>query len=531
LNLRVKILAMKIIVFIISVATVSAVAQDIRLVDAVKARDQNTVLQLLQDKINVNTTEADGSSALAWAAHWDDIKTAELLIRAGADANISNEYGISPLMLACINGSSSMVQKLLEARANPNLAQWMGVTPLMICSRSGSVESVKLLLTQDADVNARDVRRGQTALMWAASRQHPEVARVLTEYGADANLKTKMPDDVTPREFITYGVKKRDPTRTDIIGDDEVHLEITSSQGGFSALMFAARKGDIEMAKILVAAGADVNVSSAEYGNALVVAAVNNNKDFAQFLLSQKADPNVNDRWGFTPLHYSLHSGINVMSTSRKSIPTDINWHKPNMPELVESLLQHGADPNTRVIHGFPPFNTPAYARTTGNAMPEIRQPGATPFLLAAASFDVSLMRLLVSHGADPLLTTDEGTTPLMLAAGMGRHDELTPDEESFSLEASKYSVDLGIDVNVSNLDGRTALAAAAYMGANTVIQYLVSNGADMEKQDRYGQTALSIAQGKPYKISGADKRFRRATPHIKSAALLLSLGAKPAPQ
>lgn len=528
MKLLIKILAVKIVVFIISVATISAVAQDIRLVDAVKVRDQNTVLQLLEDNIDVNATAPDGSSALAWAAHWDDIKTADILIRTGADANISNEYGISPLMLACTNGSSSMIQKLLEVRANPNQAQWMGVTPLMICSRSGSVEGVKLLLTQGADVNARDVRRGQTALMWAASRQHPEVASVLTEYGADADLKTRMPDDITPREFITYGVKRRDPTRTDIIADDEVHLETTSSRGGFSALMFAARKGDMEMAKVLIAAGADVNVSSAEYGNALVVAAVNNHKDFALYLLSQKVDPNVNDRWGFTPLHYSLHSGINIINTSRKSIPTDANWHKPNMPELVESLLQHGADPNARVVHGFPPFNTPAYARTTGNAMPELRQPGATPILLAAASFDVSLMQLLVSHGADPLLTTDEGTTPLMLAAGMGRHDDLTPEEETFSLEASRYAVELGIDVNASNQDGRTALAAAAYMGSNTVIKYFVSNGADLEKQDRYGQTALSIAQGKPYKISGGDKRFRRATPHIKSAALLLSLGAQP---
>jgi ankyrin repeat protein len=524
-------LLVKILVLIISVTTVSAVAQDVRLVDAVKVRDQYSVLQLLEDNIDVNATAPDGSSALAWAAHWDDMKTAELLIRAGADANISNEYGISPLMLACTNGSTSMIQKLLEARAKPDQAQWMGVTPLMICSRSGSIEGVKLLLTQGADINARDVRRGQTALMWAASRQHPEVARVLTEYGADANLKTTMPDDFTPREFITYGVKRRDPTRTDVIDDDEVHLETTGSQGGFSALMFAARKGDIEMAKVLVAAGADVNISSAEYGNALVVAAANSHKNFALFLLNQEADPNVHDRWGFTPLHYSLYSGINVMSTSRKSIPTDANWHRANIPELVESLLLHGADPNARVVHGFSPFNTPAYARTTGNAMPELRQPGATPLILAAASFNVSLMRLLVSHGANPQLTTDEGTTLLMLAAGMGRHDELAPDEESFSLEASRYAVDLGIDVNASNLDGRTALAAAAYMGANTVIKYLVSNGADMEKQDRYGQTALSIAQGKPYKIIGGDKRFRRATPHIKSAALLLSLGAKPAPQ
>ena len=531
MNIMATRLAAMLVTAYIYVATVAAAEIDLRLVDAVKARDFKTAQSLLHEKVDVNTTQPDGSSALAWAAHWDDLNTADILIRADADANIANDYGITPLMLACTNGSSNLVQKLLEARANPNAAQWMGITPLMICSRSGSVEAAKFLLTHGANVNAKDIRRGQTALMWAASRQHVEVARLLTEYGADANAKTQIPNDFTQRQFITYGVQRRDPTRPDKIRENDVHPDPTGSSGGFTALMFAARQGDVDMARVLVAAGADVSDYSAEYGSALVVAAANGHAPFALFLLQQRADPNVKDKWGFTPLHYSLQSGITAIGMSRKKIPSDRAWLRGNIPDLMESLLVHGADPNSRVVNGFPPFSYPAFARTTGNSMPELRQPGATPFLLAAASFDVKLMRLLVSHGADPLLTTHEGTTPLMVAAGMGRQDDITADEEEDALEAAMLAWELGNDVNASNQDGRTALAAAAYLGANSLIELLVDKGADLNAKDRYGQSALSIAQGLPYKITGGDKRFRRPVAHVSSANLLISLGAQSVPQ
>ncbi len=528
MNVMVKRLATGLVATSVFVATLAAAAADLRLVEAAKTRNREAVRSLLQESVDVNATQLDGASALAWAAHWNDLETAEILIRAGADSNLANDYGVTPLLLACGKGSSDMVQKLLNAGADPNAAQWMGVTPLMICSRSGNLDAVKLLLTHEADPRAKDNRRGQTALMWAAARQHLEVARLLLEYGAAINTATHMPAGLEQRMFLTYGVQRRDPTRPDTLGAEDIHPDPTSSMGGFTALMFAARQGDVAMGRLLVAAGADVNHFSPEYGSPLVVAAANGHESLSLFLLEQGANPNVEDVWGFTPLHYALREGIAAIGMSRRVIPSDRDWMRSNMGGLVESLLQHGADPNARVGDGIPPFDYPAFARTTGNSMPELRQPGATPFLLAAASLDAGLMRLLVAHGADPLLTTREGTTPLMVAAGMGRLEAFTTREEVMALDASRLAWELGSDVNASNQDGRTALAAAAYKGAEHIIQFLVDKGAALETKDRYGQTALSIALGIRPNINGNDKRFRGSSPHKRAANLLLSLGAKP---
>lgn len=506
--------------------TLAAAPTDQRLVDAVKNSDRAAIQTLLDENVDVNATQSDGATALAWAVYWNDLDIADTLIRAGADPNLVNDYGVSPLMLACTNNNVPMVRKLLEARADANKAQWMGVTPLIFCARSGSVEGARLLLTHGADPNASDSRRGQTALMWAASRQHPEVVSLLTEHGADVNAKTQMPDDFKQLEFISYGVQSRDPTKPDIIRENDVHPDPTSSRGGFTALMFAARKGNLDIARVLVTAGAEVNDYSPEYGSSLVVAAANGHLQFALYLLEQGAVPNVADRWGFTPLHYSLWSGIVAIGMSRERIPSDEYWLRESIPELVKSLLVHGADPNARVGDGFPPFNYHRFDRTIAGDMPQLRQPGATAFLLAAASFDTNLMTLLVSHGADPKLATNEGITPLMVAAGMGRVEDISEDEQKEALEATILAWELSNDVNATNQDGRTALAAAAYLGANSIIQFLVDKGADIEAKDRYEQTALSIAQGVPYKINGSDKRFLNPTAHKSSEELLLSLGA-----
>ncbi len=539
---------------LLSVATLAAAEGDLRLVEAAKSRDREAVRSLLQQQADVNAPQPDGATALAWAAHWNDLETADLLLRAGADVNAANDYGMTPLALACSKGSAAMVEKLLQAGADPNAAQWTGVTPLMACARAGSADAVKSLLARhadvnaadvNADVNAKDTRRGQTGLMWAVAQQHVEVVRLLIEQGADVNAKSHMPGGFTPLQFLTYGVRRRDPSGPDKLEPGDVHPDPSSSRGGFTALMFAARQGDVDSARLLVDAGANVNAVAPDYGSALVVAASSGHEPVALFLLEKGADPNGTDIWGFAPLHYALADGITAIGMSRKRIPTDRYWLRSNMPELVNALLEQGANPNARVGKGFPPFNYPAFVRTTGNSMPQIRQPGATPFLLAAASFDARLMRLLHSHGADPLQTTDEGTTPLMVAAGMGRLDDLTGEEEKMVLEAVNLAVELGGDVNAANVnaayvkaayintanqDGRTALAAAAYLGVNSVIQFLTDQGVDLEATDRYGQTALSIAQGVSPKIKGNDKRFRRGRPRKDTAALLLKLGATPRP-
>lgn len=506
----------------------AAHAADVPLVEAAKNRNLAAVRALLDQNVDVNAAQGDGATALAWAAHWGDMETADLLIQAGADVNRANDYRVTPLSLACAQGNPGLIRMLLDAGANPNAARNTGETPLMTCARTGNAEAVKLLLERGADANAKENRRGQTALMWTAARKHSEVAALLMAHGADPNAVSHRPEGFAPAQYLTYGVYYRDPSGPDNFGPDDVHPDPASSRGGFTALMFAARHGDVASARLLLEAGADINYSSPEYGSALVIAAASSQEEFARFLVERGANPNSTDRWGFAPLHYALRDGITAIGMSRERIPTDNYWLRPTMPGLVESLLENGADPNVRVGNGFPPFDYPPFGRTTGNSMPRIRQPGATPFLLAAASFDARLMQLLIEHGADPMLTTSEGTTPLMVASGLGRLEDLTDEEEQQALQAARLALEQGNDVNSANQDGRTALAAAAFLGANRLVQLLADHGADLEAPDRYGQTALSIARGLPPTVPGRDKRFYTASPHPETAELLLRLGAKP---
>lgn len=513
---------------LIGAGLLHAASVDLRLVEAAKSRDRDAVRSLLAQQVDVNTAQADGATALAWAAHGNDLETADLLIRAGADANAANDYGVTPLELACAKGSAAMVEKLLAAGADPNKAQWNGATPLMSCTRAGSVEGVQALVKAKADPSAKESRRGQTALMWAAAQKHAPVVRALIEAGADVNAQSHLPAGLQPIPYLTYGVYRRDPTGVDRFEAGDVHPDPTSSRGGFTALMFAAQQGDIETARLLVEGGARVNKSNPDYGSALVIAAASGHEALAQFLLESGADPNIADGWGLQAMHYALREGIIAIGMSRDRIRTDSYWLRPSLPKLVKALLERGANANARIGKGLPPFDYPAFARTTGNSMPQIRQPGATPFLLAAAAFDVPLMRLLLEFGANPTLTTDEGATPLMVASGMGRLEDLSAEEEKKALEAARLALELGNDVNAANQDGRNALGAAAFLGANSIVELLASKGANLEIQNRYGQTALGIAKGLPPKITGQDKRFRGNSPHKSTEELLLKLGAKP---
>ena len=530
MGLQVKRLSGWMMILLLPVASLAATGRgDLRLVEAVKNRDKEAERSLLKQHADVNVPQADGATALHWAARWDDLETADLLIRAGAIVNAANDYGVTALSLACTNGNAAMVEKLLQAGANPNAAQWTGETPLMTCARTGNLDAVKSLLERRADVN-KETRRGQTALMWAAAEKRPEVARALIEHGANVNARSHLMEGFTPLRYVTYGLHEHVPGQFDTHEAEDFHPDPAASKGGFTPLLFAAKQGDVETARILLAAGANGNHASPEYGSALVVASANGHEALAIFLLDKGADPNVADGWGFTALHYALREGITAIGMSRPRIPTDRIWLRPNRPELVKALLAHGANLNARVGKGFPPFNYAPFARDDINNMPHLRQPGATPFLLAAASGDAGLLRALAAGGADPRLSTEDGTTPLMVAAGLGRLQDRTEEEEKNALEAVMLAVELGSDVNAANKDGETALHGAAYRGANAIIQFLADKGAKLEAKDRYGQTPLSIAEGDPARlVDPRDKRFRGLkNEHKSTAELLLKLGATP---
>ena len=528
---------------LLGVAGPSAQEGERPLIDAVRSGDRQAVGRLLSQRVDVDAAQPDGATALAWAVHRDDLETADLLLRAGADASHGNDSGVTPLSIACTNRNGVMVDRLLRAGADPNAAQWSGETPLMTCTRTGALDAVRALLGRQADVNRR-TRRGQTALMWAAAQKQPAITRLLVEAGADVQAVSHRLEGFTPARYFTFGLTDDAYSRS-FAPDAEVHEDPQLSKGGFTALMFAARAGDLDSARVLLDARATLNHSSPIYGNALLVAIVNGHEPVARVLLERGADPNVTDEWGFTPLHWALRDGITAIGMPRGALPNDGAWIKPSMPGLVGPLLARGANPNARVTKGLPPLSYLPFAREDINRLPYLRQPGATPFLLAAAAADAESMRALAAAGADPLQTTDDGATPVMVAAGLGKLWALSPAERERSLAAVRLAVELGGDVNAALKDGRTALMGAAHVGALGTIQFLADRGANLNAADQYGQTPLGLALNRRApkaalaRVNRRDFRFfdlaignsaQGPGPQPEAAELLLRLGATPLP-
>ena len=529
MGIRVNGLSVWWMVSLLSVAGLAAASSDLGLLDAVKEGDHEAVRSLLTEHANVNAPQADGTTALLWAANRGDLEMVELLIRAGAKTNEANIYGITPLSMACTNGNAAMVEKLLAAGATPNTTKTTGETPLMTCSRTGNVEAVKLLLAQGADVNAKETRRGQTALMWAASQKHPEIVQALVENGADLAARSATVPLYTPVMINT--------DTGALIDYYSRNSYFPKVKGGFTPLMFAAQAGDLDSVRILLEAGADVHEGTPDDGSPLVLASFNGHEKVALFLLEKGADPNATDGYGITPLHWALQEGIKSLFGRPK--PTDRFWVHPNQPELVKELLARGANPNARIKRDFLPYDINRYGRTRNLTLPQIYLAGATPVFLATAVVDLHSMRVLVEGGADSTVTTLEGVTSLMVAAGMGVEDRrgTTKEQQKNFLEAVRLALRLGGSVNAVDHMNRTALHGAAAYGLNDVVQFLVENGADLEIKDIYGQTALSIAMGDPDGLVfrqlvdyNDDDRFRRnrigSLP--KTVELLLKLGAAP---
>jgi ankyrin repeat protein len=403
--------------------------------------------------LSTGDVDGDGTTPLHWASYRDDIKEANRLILAGAKVNVANDLGATPLWIACQNGSVAMVRRLLAAGANPNAALLLGETPVMLASRSGYAEIVEMLAAKGANLNAR-AARGQTALMWAAAEKHPDVVKVLLAHGADLKARSD-----------SWSQMMAVPPH----GRPEYNRMIP--HGSDTALLFAARSGDLASARLLVAAGADVNDADAWGVTATVFAAHSGFRDLIEYLLENGADPNKADA-GFTALHEA------IMRRDEK---------------MVTALLARGANPNTPLRTWTP---TRRSSKDWNFAPPLV---GATPFWLAARFPAPEIMRMLVKQGADPLFVqrvsyvVDEGdhrrteaTTALMASVGMGGGTAWVQppraEAEALTLEAVKIALELGVDLNAANADGRTALDAARTQGYDSVVEFLVARGARGKK-------------------------------------------------
>ena len=480
---------------------VAAQAPDLRLIDAVKLQDTGAVRRLLDASVDVDAAQADGATALHWAAYLDDLEAARLLVDAGADAGAANTHGIVPLTLACTNANTAMVDLLLAAGADAKAAVGTGETVLMSCARTGSAEAVAALLAHGADINATESEEDQTALMWAVAQRHPAVVGVLLDNGAEVHPRSRVRRFVISRRLqsnLRYGELGRR------YGTDAEETDL----GGYTALLFAARQGAVDSARLLLAASANVNDTAPDGRSALLVAAHSGHRELVELLLAEGANPNASAA-GYTALHAAVLQDDQGM---------------------LDALLAAGARPDAQVTEA---------TRVTRNGqvlMIGEHLLGATPFALAAKFAEADMMRALLAAGADGVLPLRNGWTPLMLAAGASwrygvwdrRERTLHRDfafqaehaDEEGTLDAVRVALDAGGDVNAVDETGSTALHYVADKGFPRVVELLVEQGAGLNAANYRGQTPLAVV--------------RRGRGNLEAAptteALLLALGAEEHP-
>jgi ankyrin repeat protein len=458
--MRVKQIGICGIALLLSAVSLRGAGPDALLADAAEKMDRASIRALLQQRVDVDTPQVDGMTALHWAAYQDDLQTEELLVRAGANVKAANRYGVTPLSLACTNGNAAMVELLLKAGADPNTALPGGETALMTAARAGNLATVKSLLIRGASVDSKDDRHGQTALMWAAAEGHADVVRELIEAGSDFRLRLA---------------------------------------SGFTPLLFAVREGRMGVVRALLKAGANVNETVPVEGgrrrgyggrlppagaSALLLAVMNAHYELAAHLLDAGADPNA-----ALPGYTALHAITSVRKPGvGDNDPAPEGSGTMNSIELVKKLVAHGADVNARMTKRANLANT------------RLKEIGSTPFLLAALTADAELMKTLAALGADPFIPNLDRSTPLMVAAGLATR---SPGEdagtESEVLEAVQAALDLGADVNAVDINGETAMHGAAYKNLPKVVKLLAAKGAKIDiwdRPDKFGWTPLAIAVG-----------------------------------
>jgi ankyrin repeat protein len=451
-------------------------AADSQLADAVEQGSPELVRSLIADTVSINAPQVDGTTALHWAVRANDPATTALLIAAGADVEAVNRYGISPMYLAALNGNADLIAMLLAAGADANSATPGGETAAMTAARTGNPEALEVLLDHGADVDARESAQGQTALMWAVLENHVPVVELLLEHGADVNAATTARP---PRGWQPPDIGFRASAAVFI------PFAIATPDGGMTPLLFAIRNGDAEMTRFLLEQGADLELASANRTTPLLLALLNGQVEIATMLLERGANPNALDDYDRGP----LFAAVDLRNFNFVRYPEQPSDGREPL-DLIKKLLARGADPNQQSR------NVPIHGHLILNES-WVDFDGQTPFIRAALSGDIELMRLLLEHGADPAIATRKGTTALMAAAGVNWKptQTFTRSEDEF-VEAVELCLELGIDVNAVNSQGLTAMHGAAHRGWTPIIELLAESGADLNVREAEGRLPLDYAKG-----------------------------------
>lgn len=458
---------------VLTLAMLAGTAHAASFIDTVKNGDHEQAMQMLKAGADPNAVMSNGTTALHWAVYNNDVELANALLKAGARADTMNDYGSSPMSEAAVLGNADLIRKLLKAGADPESPNGDGQTALMVVARSDNVEAAEVLIRAGADVNAKEKWKGQTAVIWAAAQSQPEMLTLLLKHGGDPNARSEPPN--WKRQITSERRYQWRPA------------------GGLTALIYAAREGCQDCTRVLLEAGADIDMADAGGTTPLLAAIINKHFDTAKYLV--EAGANV-DKWSLRGEN-PVYSAVDMATLPHGGYPDRPSTDETSAHEMLQILLDHGANPNLQLK--LQPIYRSLKDDRGADSMLSI---GATPLLRAAKAFDLDSMKLLLDHGAHVDLPNRGGITPVMAAAGVGsssidtRGDYTVPDVGERSRKAIQMLVEHGADIHAADEYGRTPLHGAAGWGWNEAVEYLVAQGADPMAKAQGGITPLDSANG-----------------------------------